>query len=138
MFAILLLLSQGSNIETMSLEQIDAELSATVYSARGGWLFHHLGHLICQDSARLNRIVEVNLRYSRLEREYELLGGTFAPEEEQSIMEEAVHRTCEAGDEAKTARAWRARSDETEQALARMQSLLARKRAIANNAPAPR
>lgn len=132
MFAFLLLLSQGSNIDAMSLKQIDAELSSTVYSARGGWLFHHLSHLICNEAARLNRIIEVNLRYSRLEREYELLGGTFAPDEEQSIMEEAVHRTCEVGEEAKTASAWRARSDEAEQVLVRMRSLLNRKRAITN------
>ena len=130
MLAILLVVSQVDSVQSLNLQQVDAQLSATVYSARGGWLFHQLSHLVCQSAVRENRRMEVVLRYGQLEREYVVLGGTFVPDDEQEIMLETHHTRCAEGQAAEIASRWQATSDDAERELRMMQALLGRKRQL--------
>jgi hypothetical protein len=130
MFAILLVISQVDSVQDLTLEQINTRLSDTVYAARGGWLFHSLGRMICQSAARQNYLVSVTLRYGQLEREYVALGGTFVPDDQQEIMLTPYYTQCEPGSASEIASRWRAASDDTERDLRTMQALLERKRQL--------
>lgn len=130
MLAILLAASLASSQQALNLEQVDARLSAIVYSARGGWLFHQLSHLICQNAARQNYITKVMLQYQMLEREYVVLGGTFLPDDEQEIMLEPYHTRCATGRASEIASRWQVASDNAERELQTMQGLLERKRQL--------
>lgn len=130
MLAILLAVSQTASVQSLDLQQVNAQLSATVYTARGGWLLHPLSHLVCQSAARANRLTELSLRYARLEREYVALGGTFVPDDEQEIRLETYHTRCANGQAAEIASRWQAASDNAERELQTMQALLGRKRQL--------
>lgn len=130
MLAFLVAASLTSSQQSLNLEQVDARLSSIVESARGGWLFHQLSHLICQSAARQNYIIKIRLQYQTLEREYVALGGTFLPDDEQEIMLEPYHTQCETGPASGIALRWQSVSDNAERELRTMQGLLERKRQL--------
>ena len=89
-----------------------------------------MSHLLCKNAARENRAAEVSLEYQRLEHEYVILGGVFAPGDEQEIHLESYHTSCEKGRAAVIAERWRVASEGAEAELRQMKALLVRKREL--------
>lgn len=113
----------------MTMAQIDRSLTEFFYSARGGFLLHPLSHYVCREPSRERQNREIADEYLRLEREHQRLGGTFAPDDEQEILLEAVHRSCTEPRKSAGAR-WEEIANNIERELSEMRKLLARKRKL--------
>jgi hypothetical protein len=109
--------------------QIDRSLADFFYSAKGGSFLHPLSHYVCREPSRERQNREIAGEYLRLEQQYQRLGGTFAPGDEQEIVLEENHRSC-AGPAKSAGTLWEKIANNIERELSKVRSLLARKRKL--------